>query len=93
MYQLYTECIADIAGIRDLLKSGRRLDAQRRLKDVKAKWKEHIHQNKGTEIERGIEEALCRLPKASSRPDGRWLGDLADAEGDFTFHLDYQRKT
>ena len=92
MYNLYTDCIADIKDIRGLVKGGRSLDAQRRLKDVKAKWEEHILQNKGTEVGRVIEEALCRLPKENSRPD-KWLSDLADAEGDFAFHLDHQRKT
>jgi len=93
-HEIYRECIADIEFITSLFDGGRCRDvrlARERLKNLKAKWNALVRRFKGTEIEGVIEQALTRLPSASTRPDS-WHSYLYDAEGDFTFHLTHRKE-
>ena len=88
--EIYRDCIADIKAIKNLFDEGRCGDVQlarQRLMDLKAKWGDLEHRFKGTEVERVVQEAATRLPKANTRPDQSWLSHFYDTEGDFTFHL------
>jgi hypothetical protein len=94
--QIFRDCIADIEDIKSLFDAGRCRDiqlARQRLTDLKAKWNVLVRRFKGTEIERIVEEAATRLPKANTRPGEAWLHDLYDAQGDFTFHLSHRAGT
>lgn len=86
---IYEACRADIALIEETFTDGRCKDpalARSRLIGAKEKWRELIRQNKGTEIEAVVSQALTRLPNANHRPD-RWRPYLYDAADDFGFRL------
>jgi hypothetical protein len=90
--EIYRHCIEDINAIKSLFEEGRCRDvplARERLMNLKGKWGDLVHRFKGTEVERVIQEAATRLPKASTRPNQAWLSHLYDTEGDFTFHLSH----
>ena len=94
--EIYRDCIADIKAIKSLFEERRWRDvplARQRLMNLKGKWGELVRRFKGTEVERVIQEAATRLPKANTQPDQAWLCHLYDTEGDFTFHLNQRDGT
>jgi hypothetical protein len=87
-HEIYQDCIADIESVKSLFERGHCRDfqlARQRLKDLKAKWTELLHQYKGTEVEGKVNEALGHLPNANTRPDERWSSQLFEARTDFRF--------
>ena len=79
--QLYRDCVNEIESILKLLDLNSQ-QARERLMDMKAKWIFLLTTHRGTEIERRLEEAVTRLPRANTAPSS-WHDQLSEAKSDF----------
>lgn len=56
--------------------------------EMKAKWIFWLTSNRGTEVEKLLEEAITRLPRANTAPY-TWPEQLQETRGHFMFALQH----